>query len=165
VYVWLPRSFRGFITSSTLSGGTSFSEAISNGGYLIENGFTTKMFVGDFSSNADDLEFEEGDAGASQWKGDMVALKTLHGRVQVRYIDEDILTPPASLRGGGFRAGGRGLRMAGVGPGWLPPILHPLFPLTASAHLINAMPGMPGGPSIFQRPERSRTSGFWGLWR
>jgi hypothetical protein len=153
INLWLPLSFRGLITSSTLAGETSFSESISNDGHLIENGSTTKIFVGDHT-NTGDLEFDK-NSGAPEGKGDTVALKTLHGQVRIRYVDDNTR----------FSLGGGGGGIASGGPGWLPSVLHPLLPVTTGADTLNAMSGMPGGPNRLQTPEKAQTAGFWGNWR
>jgi hypothetical protein len=166
INLWLPRSFRGFLTSSTHAGETSFSETVSEGGHLIEKGSTTKIFVGDYINDTDDLEFDQdaADAAAPEWKGDTVALKTLRGQVQVRFVDESARSP-LGLLGRGIDLSRGGEHRAGGAPAWLPPVLHPLFLLTAAGRVLNVLRARQGGPRTFARPERPGAGGLPGRWR
>jgi len=80
INVWLPRTFRGPMTIYSKHGAVEFSDDIlEQMGLRNEIDYTRRCFIGDFS-----LFNDEGGG----WKGDEVSIKTKHGKVKVRFVDE-----------------------------------------------------------------------------
>jgi hypothetical protein len=80
VTLYLPRSFRGFLTLSSKNGSVVFSEEFSRCVTRFSDvSHTERSFVGDLSSWVDRDE---------EWQGDEVIATSPNGRVKLLYIDE-----------------------------------------------------------------------------
>ena|ERR1700761_7136382 len=91
--LYLPRTFRGFITTTNKLGSTSFSPSISQTlTVLHQNGTSTKYFLGSFDPH------ELGD-GPETWTEDLVQATNKLGSIYIGYADEKSGTQ-ASRSGG-----------------------------------------------------------------
>ncbi|KAG1729510.1 uncharacterized protein EDB91DRAFT_811235 [Suillus paluster] len=77
--VTLPRSFHGLLLLSTRHGSVSLADTLSeNCTHLSQVDLTRRYFVGDLSMVND-----------SDWTGDELRVEAEHGRIRVKYIEED----------------------------------------------------------------------------
>jgi hypothetical protein len=79
-YVYLPRSFEGFMTLSSKNGSVVVSDAMSSRMITFSDvSSTLRCFVGGKG---------KWDTGGDEWSGDEVVASTCSGKVKVCYVDE-----------------------------------------------------------------------------
>jgi len=79
VHVTLPRSFNGLLLLTTRHGSISLADNLSEAStHLSQVDMTRRYFVGDLSMVDD-----------SDWTGDEVRVEAKHGKIRVKYVDEN----------------------------------------------------------------------------
>ncbi|OAX40557.1 hypothetical protein K503DRAFT_768450 [Rhizopogon vinicolor AM-OR11-026] len=79
VHVALPHSFHGLLFLTTTHGSVSLADSISeNCTYLSQVDMTRRYFIGDLTMVDD-----------SDWTGDEVRVEATHGKIRVKYVDEN----------------------------------------------------------------------------